>query len=146
MKKLKIAEGKWSTRLTYDIYAAGYYVGTTRNSQGNAIDADNAELIADAGTTYHATQMLPSEMAHRIKALEHKLEVFDQLEAYGCTSAKIWLDAVERINALEDGLRKFVHHMDNHRYNESLDGIADNARALLNPINEAHGHLLTKPE
>ena len=38
-----------------------------------------------------------------IERLQHKSEVFDQLDAYGCSSAKVWLDKcneVERLRAL----------------------------------------------
>lgn len=75
MKKLRIIDGQWRVQSQFDVYADGYYVGNTRNNQGegNNYDIDHAILIADAGNTYHATGMLPSSMAERIKALDDAL-------------------------------------------------------------------------
>jgi hypothetical protein len=189
MKKLNITPGKWFLPVNHTYYEPGSTasgkgdwntyvnsdVGTeycpARGSGPDGLTAqDNAALIADAGNTYNATQMLPSQMAERIRVLEHKLEVFDQLEAYGCTSAKIWLDSVERIKALEDGLRNLVSSWDKNTHRPEIfktarmvDGstfsywspaaaMVDSehiahARALLAPpIDEAHGHLLSNPE
>lgn len=75
MSKLNIITGKWRTKDSGDIYADGYYVGSTRSATGRASnkDIDSAHLIVDAGNTYQATGLLPSEMAERIKALEDQL-------------------------------------------------------------------------
>ena len=36
----------------------------------------------------------------QVQALRRKAEVFDQLDAYGCSSAKIWLDTVDKLGHL----------------------------------------------
>ena len=76
-------------------------------------ELNTATLYADAHNTYHATGMLPSEMAERIKALEGMIDsiLFD-------------------IGAVGGVMQHTI----------------EEARALLNPINEAHAHLITKPE
>jgi hypothetical protein len=87
----------------------------------NAEAIANATLYADAHNTYHATQMLPSQMAERIKALEDGLRGI--------------------ANVTEAPSQTNTSHM------ERCDWVARRARALLSPaINEAHGHLLTNPE
>jgi hypothetical protein len=84
-------------------------------------DPEDATLYADAHNTYHATQMLPSQMAERIKALEDGLRGI--------------------ANVTEAPSQTNTSHM------ERCDWVARRARALLSPaINEAHGHLLTNPE
>lgn len=45
-----------------------------------------------------------------IERLRHKAEVFDQLDAYGCSSAKIWLDKCEEIERLRGLVQRFVDH------------------------------------
>jgi hypothetical protein len=123
MKNLRIVDGQWRVKSQFDVYADGYYVATTRNTQGegNKYDIDHSILIADAGNAYQATQMLPSEMAERIKALEDGLRGI--------------------ANVTEAPSQTNTSHM------ERCDWVARRARALLTPlINEAHGHLLTNPE
>jgi hypothetical protein len=83
MKKLNITPGKWFVRLLSKYGRNGNYTVESNDGQWGTVVcsrsiseecpkeySDNLELIADAGNTYHATQMLPSEMAERIKALE----------------------------------------------------------------------------
>jgi hypothetical protein len=127
MKKPRILDGQWRVQSQFDVYADGYYVGTTRNGggSGNNYDIDHAILIADAGNTYHATGMLPSEMAERIKELEDGLR---DLEA-SCP-----------ILECED----FTHTKNTyHRHGEKCRPLSDylvslsNARALLTqPIDD----------
>lgn len=135
MKKLRILDGQWRVQSNFDVYADGYYVGTTRNTGGNGnnYDINHATLFADAGNTYHATQMLPSEMAERIKALEDGLRNIirdagdDKPEDPGPTGN-------------EDDARRYG-------YERALWHSAQYARTLLTPpIDEAHGHLLSNPE
>lgn len=52
-------------------------------------------------------QMLQErDAAHdtEVRRLKHKAEVFDQLDAYGCSSASIWLEVSDRIRELEEAL------------------------------------------
>ena len=42
-----------------------------------------------------------------------KAEVFDQLEAYGCSSAKIWLDKCDEVAKLRALVQKAVDAIDN---------------------------------
>jgi hypothetical protein len=83
-------------------------------------EEDDAVLYADSHNTYHATQMLPSEMAERIKALEDAVQ--DILNEYDEEEMK-----------MHTPIGYFKHF--------------DRLRALLTPpIDEAHGHLLSNPE
>jgi hypothetical protein len=110
MKKLRIIDGQWRVQSQFDVYADGYYVGNTRNNQGegNNNDIDHAILIADAGNTYHATGMMPSSMADRIKALEDGLRKLDDW-ARSCPPTELM---------------------------QRIDPVVAHARALLTPINE----------
>jgi hypothetical protein len=137
MKNLRIVDGQWRVQSQFDVYADGYYVATTRNTQGegNKYDIDHAILIADAGNAYQATQMLPSEMAERIKALEDALrKLISACPALQCD------DFSHDASTYHDHDEVCKPH---YRYVHALNG----AELLLAPaINEAHGHLLTNPE
>lgn len=74
---MAVTPGTWKVRRRYDVYAAvGTYIGTTRANNPEempenfrAIDEANATLIADAGTTYNACDMLPSELLTQVTKL-----------------------------------------------------------------------------
>jgi hypothetical protein len=95
MKKLNITPGK--ALIADDTFVYVLNNGTPpqnrmwaqfqrgRNDSGDWICIEeqkaNATLYADAHNTYHATQMMPSEMAERIKALEDALgDILYQVE------------------------------------------------------------------
>ena len=81
-RRLAVTPGKWKVRGRYDVYAAvGTYIGTTRANNPEempenfrAIDEANATLIADAGTTYNACDMLPSELLVKLRATATELK------------------------------------------------------------------------
>lgn len=91
----------------------------------------NATLYADAHNSYHATGMLPSEMAERIKALE---DAGDQM-----------------LQAIYDTL---YSGKEVDEYPEVSEAIMPKANAWYKmrieqtkpPINEAHASIITKPE
>ncbi len=68
------------------------------------IDRDMFHLIDGSRKGYLACiRELVEPKEAEIERLQHKSEVFDQLDAYGCSSAKVWLDKcneVERLRAL----------------------------------------------
>ena len=44
----------------------------------------------------------------------HRAEVFDQLDAYGCSSAKIWLDKCDEVSNLRALVQVLVDGMAGH--------------------------------
>jgi hypothetical protein len=137
MRKLNIEDGPWEIAELETIHGdfqlqvisqgdpycvlalLGSYKSQAQLRRGRYAN-DHAILITDAGNTYHATQMLPSEMAERIKALEEAVQAI--LNEYDEEEMKI-----------HTPIGYFKHF--------------DRLRALLPPpIDEAHGHLLTNPE
>lgn len=129
MRKLKIIDGQWRIQSQFDVVADGYYVGNTRNKQGmgNNYDIDHAILIADAGNTYHATGMLPSEMAKRIKALEEALqECKDALMA-----VEYWRQMKHRNKSIHDP--RLVIRVDPKYVWPQVKAAISDARALLTP-------------
>lgn len=80
-RRLAITPGEWKVRGRYDVYAAvGTYVGTTRANNPEempenfrAIDEANAELIAEAGTTYNACGLTPSELLAKVREAQAAL-------------------------------------------------------------------------
>ena len=81
-RRLAVTPGTWKVRRRYDVYAAvGTYIGTTRANNPEempenfrAIDEANATLIADAGTTYNACDMLPSELLAKLREAEELMK------------------------------------------------------------------------
>jgi hypothetical protein len=114
---LRITPGDWKTRLKYDIYGAGYFIGTTRASDGagNHYDEDNATLIADAGTTYNRTHLLPSVMAERIRELEAELA-----EAYSLiVSVHKTLDLENPESYVNDDRSGAIDHADHDAHHKA---------------------------
>jgi hypothetical protein len=106
-------------------------------------EEDDAVLYADSHNTYHATQMMPSEMAERIKALEDALNTINTRLTTGT------VDIAKLINkhgdySVKKAWKRNVYASAIHAQlalGDALVKIADQP-----PIDEAHGHLLSNPE
>jgi len=59
---------------------------------------DEAELIADTITTYHSSQMLPSQMLEKLRAAEHALLRICHLYANGEAYREIADEALSTLN------------------------------------------------
>jgi hypothetical protein len=111
MEKLNITQGEWSTTLRKDIEEVNglpiIEVSTSfekidkdRHSEwiakvrgnGKTETEDNAKLIADAGTTYNTTPILPSELLkQRNELLEALQEIINTANPTNVSSNKTFM-------------------------------------------------------
>jgi hypothetical protein len=139
MKKLNITPGEAAHyEQRFQCTVSGMRIMSTGDAPvGYIPNEHDADLYMDAHNTYHATQMLPSQMAERIKALEDGLrKLMDEINPVNYP-AKKWDDPSNDILLRGIGSRTMP----------SEEAVRFAYRALLTPpINEAHGHLLSNPE
>lgn len=89
MEKLNITSGNWKHREIITHTGSFYRIEGTTESIANVVTRnkerahDNAELIADAGTTYNSCGMLPSELKAQNEELLEALKKINQMSDSG---------------------------------------------------------------
>ncbi len=68
-KALAITEGPWTVKL-HPGYPGYAYVPECMGNECSLITAEDATLVADAGSTYNSCQILPSEMLEKLREAE----------------------------------------------------------------------------